>query len=117
MLERVYHHTSTSTEPAFILDDDFEMFLASKEDNSNQTLERNNLTIYLTLYPLYSENQERLPHCQKNPTKSNVLEFRSSSMLTQLSRVANILLATPATPVSVKRLFLLGEVCFFYFSS
>jgi hypothetical protein len=63
-----------------MLDDDFEMFLASKEDHSNQKLERNNLTIQLTLYPLYSENQERLPR------ESN--EIQRIEVLVQLNAYA-----------------------------
>jgi hAT family C-terminal dimerisation region len=93
---------SVSPVPAPIYDDDFEIF-GLEEEHSSQKLERSSLISQLTLY---NESQERLPR------ESNVLEFWAGSMLTQLSWVANILLATPATQVSVERLFSLVKFVF-----
>jgi hypothetical protein len=95
---------STSSTPSTSqFDDEVEAYLASKDDNSDRTLERN---MFISQLTLYDENQQRLPR------DSNILEFWSLSPFTQLSQVANILLATPATQVSVERLFSIVKLVF-----
>jgi hypothetical protein len=62
--------------------------------------------MFISQLTLYDENQERLPR------DSYILEFWSLSPFSQLNQVTNILLATPATQVSVEIFFSIVKITF-----
>jgi hypothetical protein len=78
-------------------DDEVEALLASNDgQNINENLEQN---VIINQLALYDKNQERLKRT------SNILEYWAATTYISLSEVENILLLTPATQVSVERLF------------
>jgi hypothetical protein len=85
-------------------DDEVEALLASNDDqNVNENME---LNVIVNQLALYDKNQERLKR------SSNILEYWAATTYTSLSEVANILLSTPATQVSVERLFSIVKYVF-----
>jgi hypothetical protein len=84
---------TTNSQETFLYRSNYRIFKTKSKRNwlkKNDKFERNIIISQLTLY---DENQEQLQR------DSNILEF------TQLSQVASILLATPATHLKIQRLF------------